>query len=218
MSQIPPPPPYQPQQPNFAPPGGFQPPPPGGPGQYAMQPSGTNGWGLASLITGLVSFCIPFLGGLVAVVLGIVGLSAAKKNRSGKGLAIAGLILGLLSIAAYALFGSVIWGLVQGTKVNRDIAKQFLTDLNAGNVAAAAAATDGSIPDAEIQSGSDALKAGGAISDITTISVKDPNAAPGQTSVTTAGAVTFSNGTNKAFEMVQQKVDDQWKIVSFAIK
>ena len=64
----------------------------------APAPSGkTSGLAIASLVCGLV----PCLGGLPAVICGHIGLSHIKRGRvaKGKGLAIAGLILGYLSIA-----------------------------------------------------------------------------------------------------------------------
>jgi hypothetical protein len=59
---------------------------------------------------GLVSIVVPVLGGVVAVILGIIGLvqiSRSNGAKTGTGLAIAGLILGLLTTSGYlALFTS----------------------------------------------------------------------------------------------------------------
>src|SRR5947209_20048374 len=99
MSQVPPSP-YQPQQPGYTPPpgGGYPPPGPVGyapPGGYAMQPQGSNPWGITSLITGIVGFCIPFVGGLLALLFGLIGIFRGRKVRRGTGLSVAGLILGI---------------------------------------------------------------------------------------------------------------------------
>ncbi len=63
----------------------------------------SNGIATASLIVGLGSLvlCMAFVFGLVAVVLGVVGLGRAKERGGAKrGQAIAGIILGVLSMVA----------------------------------------------------------------------------------------------------------------------
>lgn len=83
-------------------------PPPSTP--LAASPS--NGMAIAALILGIGSlvFCwIPFLGlacipfALVAIVLGFVGLSAAGRLGTGKGLAVAGIATGVVAIAVAIL-------------------------------------------------------------------------------------------------------------------
>src|SRR5688572_29756328 len=114
MSQIPPP------SPQSMPPAGAYP---------APAPRKTNGAAVASLVCGLVA-CVPFLTGLAAIVLGILGIKKAKDPQvGGKGLAIAGLILGILSLGGWTLFGGGIWALIKGTEAQREVARQFITDL-----------------------------------------------------------------------------------------
>jgi hypothetical protein len=140
MSQYPPPTP----QGQF-PPSPGQYPPPGGnpPGGYSMAPAAKlgNGMAVASLICGLL-FCIPALG-LLAVILGLAGFSKGKDpRRGGRGLAVAGIILGLLCLAgqggigyfAYWGYGQIKAFLVPTTGLlqtlgNNDIkgARQFVT-------------------------------------------------------------------------------------------
>jgi len=95
------------------PPGGYEQAPSGG---YEQQPTGTrptNGLAIAALVCGLLSvpLFITIVGGillgLVAIVLGFLGLSRAKKTQnSGKGMAITGIVSGalglILSVAAIA--------------------------------------------------------------------------------------------------------------------
>ena len=103
------------------PPGGYGTPPPGGYGAPPQQPygtpsfsapapqsqgSGSNGMAIASLvlgIIGLVTFWACGFGalpGLIAVVLGILGLQAANKlpGQPQRGLAIAGIVTGGLAV------------------------------------------------------------------------------------------------------------------------
>jgi hypothetical protein len=69
----------------------------------------TSGKAITSLVLGLVSFCLPVLLSIPAIILGILGLGDAGRGKSGKGLAISGLILGsvTLVLGPLALFGLV---------------------------------------------------------------------------------------------------------------
>jgi uncharacterized membrane protein len=84
----------------------------------------TNTMSLISMIAGilgLIGVCvgiIPVLGwicaglgallGVVALVLGFIGMNQAKKNgEKGKGMAIAGLVLGALSLFGILLYGAI---------------------------------------------------------------------------------------------------------------
>lgn len=100
------PPPYQPQGfPGQQPPMGYQP--------YGMQPAApqkTNGLSIASLVLSLVNVipCFWFLPvpALLGVIFGFVSRSQIKNNAGakGRGLALAGLIIGLIFLALGAIF------------------------------------------------------------------------------------------------------------------
>jgi hypothetical protein len=115
---VPPPPEPGPQQPYYVPPPptqGAQPPypayspyasvpPVGYPGYYAgPMPPSTNGLAIASLICSIASFVVlPFVGGVLGVVLGHVALSQINQSEGreqGRGMAIAGLIIGYANLA-----------------------------------------------------------------------------------------------------------------------
>jgi predicted Zn finger-like uncharacterized protein len=73
--------------------------------QYAMQPGiaagprQTNGFAIASLICGILG-CTG-IGGILAIVFGILGIQKTKDPRyGGKGMAIAGIIIGSLGLVA----------------------------------------------------------------------------------------------------------------------
>ena len=63
---------------------------------------GRNGLAVASLVRGIISIpmCFLFIPGLLAVVFGIVALSQIGGNpgQAGRGQAIAGLVLGIISL------------------------------------------------------------------------------------------------------------------------
>jgi len=62
-------------------------------------PARTNGLAIASLVTGVLSFSI------VAVILGHVAISQINRTREeGRGLAIAGLVLGYVGIVGWIVF------------------------------------------------------------------------------------------------------------------
>jgi hypothetical protein len=193
MTQIPPPPVAPP------PPGAY-----GAPGVPAPAPK-TSGMAIASLICGLLGFCTVGITGLVAIVLGVLGIR--QRNVSGKPMAIIGLILGILSVGMWGLFGTGIFALVKGTQPQRDLARQFITDLSAGNIDAAHAATDGTISREEVEALSKTVQAWGPVTDTTFVGV---SAEPGRTQV--AGSVTFDK-TPKGFEaVVVKQTDGTYKI------
>jgi prepilin-type processing-associated H-X9-DG protein len=103
MSQFGSQPPYPPQSPQ--PPYGGPPPygQPGGypGGQYGGPPqsAATSGWATASLILGILSFFVPFAGSLAAIITGAVGINKTGPGKAGgRGLAVAGLSMGIASI------------------------------------------------------------------------------------------------------------------------
>ena len=198
MSQFPPPPPQQ------MPPAAAYP---------APAPKRTNGAAIASLVCGLVS-CIPFVTGLAAIVLGIFGIKKAKDPQvGGKGMALAGLILGLVSLAVWALFVGGISALLQGTSAEREVARQFITDLAAGNIDAAQAQTDGRIPREKLDKWSKTMQGWGKLNDTTIMGV---SAEPGKTQI--AGSATFGT-TPKGFEaLVLKQPDGSYKVSDLTMK
>lgn len=120
---MPPPAPPNPSYPPYAAPPNWQPPPPpyGAPpgpptaGWHAVggypqphgypRPRNTNGFCIAALVCSLVGIIVWFLGPLLGIIFGAVGLrQTARLGESGRGLAIAGIVVGslvmLINIAA----------------------------------------------------------------------------------------------------------------------
>ncbi|HYI60532.1 MAG TPA: DUF4190 domain-containing protein [Acidimicrobiales bacterium] len=95
---------YPPPSPPPPPPGGFgQQPGYPQPGYGAPVANQSNGMAIGALVTGLIAMlCFPVLG-LVSIPLGIVAIKRSKAlNGNGKGMAIAGIITGVIGI---------IWGI-----------------------------------------------------------------------------------------------------------
>jgi Domain of unknown function (DUF4190) len=116
--ETPPPPPssYPPPPSSYgAYPGAYPPVPPPYTG-YAPPPSApSNGLGIASLVTAIIALLSVVGGivlGVVAVILGFLGWSKAKRGEANNGgIAVAGIVLGFLSIIeAIVVIGLFIWG------------------------------------------------------------------------------------------------------------
>ena len=109
MTDAPPPP------PPVGPPPGSPPPPPGMPpgmpmGQPAYGPAPQNGMGTAALILSILGVvgCIPFIGGILGIVFGRMGMKAAEEGRATNGgSAKAGFILGIISLVLWAIIAIV---------------------------------------------------------------------------------------------------------------
>jgi len=124
---MPPPPPQPYPYPYPYPPGpypgaGYPPPPPQPYSGWAPPPTGPkNGLGIAALviaIIGLITCWIPFAGligivlGIVAVAIGFPARSRVKRGEANNGgVAIAGIVLGILAIIGGVAFGLIWFGL-----------------------------------------------------------------------------------------------------------
>jgi hypothetical protein len=228
MSQFPPPPHGQPPYPQQAPyPQQPYPPqqtgygqPPMAPPPYGQQgypggmpgPRKSNGAAIASLILGILG-CVPFITGILAVILGIVGIKAGSDpQRGGKGMAIAGLLLGVLSIGLWSLFGGGIYALVKGTTPQRELTRQFITNLASGNVAAAEAQADGMTTD-ELNDIAVEMNGWGGLKDTTIVGI---SAEPSRTQV--VGAAVFGTKSKEFEAEVVKQPDGTYKIASFHFK
>ncbi|NNG38580.1 DUF4190 domain-containing protein [Flexivirga sp. ID2601S] len=70
----------------------------GGSPYVAYQEKPSNGLAIASLVTSLCGIFLCFIGSLVGIGLGIAALSQAKKTGAGRGMAIAGIVIGAVEI------------------------------------------------------------------------------------------------------------------------
>jgi hypothetical protein len=97
------------------PPGAYPPPP--YEAAYPYAPQTGNGYAITALVVGLVSivvFWFPFVDWVlaaVAIIFGAVGISTAgRRGGTGKGMAVAGLVLGLVT----AVLGITFWVMIYG--------------------------------------------------------------------------------------------------------
>ncbi|QUR68523.1 DUF4190 domain-containing protein [Mycobacterium spongiae] len=105
------PPPYGAAPPNYGPPpypGGYSggyPPAPGYLGGYGAPQQGLNAMAIAALVaSGVGVFCC--IGSVVGIVLGTIAINQIKQTREdGYGLAVAGIVLGIATLAVYLIVG-----------------------------------------------------------------------------------------------------------------
>src|SRR4051812_37002466 len=101
---------------------------PGAPGAGAYaQPPRTSLAAVMSLVCGILG-CIPLITSILAVLLGIVGIVVTRDpRRTGRGLAIAGLILGLIGVVGWTALGGGLWTVYVTSRPVANIARQFTT-------------------------------------------------------------------------------------------
>lgn len=79
--------------------------------QYVVATAPKKGFAVTALVTGIVGLVfawVPFLGlilGIIASAFGGIGLYNAQHGKAGgKGMAIAGLVMGMITVALFGLF------------------------------------------------------------------------------------------------------------------
>jgi Domain of unknown function (DUF4190) len=190
--------------------------PPMGPnmGGYAMPPqSRLSAAAVTSLVCGLV-MCIPLVTGIVALITGAIGISAtANPAVRGRGLAVAGLILGLVSICAWCFIGYGGYTLYRNSAPQRSFAQSYITDLAAGKLDRCEQNSSGSITQQILQNDYTQLKPWGTLRASTVI----PNAWNYENGVTTYGLTgvgMFSGGQHR-FQMSVTDVSGKMTVDSF---
>jgi hypothetical protein len=223
MSQVP-----YPQYPNPYAQQGYPPPPPPPPpgqypqaGMYAMQPARTSGAAVTSLVCGLL-LCIPFVTGLLAVVTGLVGMKTGRQpGRTGAGLATFGLLLGVLNLVGWGAatpkmiaVGKQAYGQVVA---QNEVARQFIKDLSAGDVSAAAAKCHTTMPRESLEKAVETVKPWGAFQEASVASVNVQNSTDAGESWLVQGTAKYATGDRK-FKVEFGKENGKWVIVEYNLK
>lgn len=165
-------------------------------------PSRTSAAAVTSLITGILGCLV--ITPIIAIITGIIGIRATRTpSVRGRGLAIAGLILGLLwlLVGVAGLAGSVVmW---KNSEAPAAVARQFTNDLVAGNYPACLANSNG-LTQADLTGIHDAIAPWGNVTDITLTSRNAKKNLGAATRWELLGTATFSTGGTKSVEYVLQ--------------
>src|SRR5437016_6219469 len=216
MSQYPPQPPQYPPQP---PPPGFGAPPPGyGAPQGYPQPGASRGNGLAvtSLICGIIGCFV--ITPILAILFGAMGIRKANREpmAGGKGMAIGGIVLGILWLGIFGLFGGGIMALISGTSTQREIARSFVKAISAGDATTAQTYCTSDISAADLTALAAQAKGWGTLKDTTAIGIT-ASKTPAQSLTVVAIQAQYSNGI-KTFQCELVKENGTWKIRSYHVQ
>ena len=210
MSQMPtqPPPPPPPQQ-------DWQPAQPLA-GYGVVVPQRTSAAAVTSLVLGILG-CVPLLTGLLAVAFGLAGIRTTRDPRiRGRGLAIAGLVLGLVSLAGWSLFGGLIGVGYARSRPARAVAEQFTTDLAAGDVTAAQSRCTAAVARPSLDAAAASMRPWGPLSDFTASNF-NYSILNGTEICALTGVATFANNTRADFSFRLVKQSGTFRVDSFSI-
>ena len=200
MSDIPPPTPVQPLSYSMAP-----------------VPRSTSKSAVASLVLGILG-CIPVITGIPAAIFGFIGIRQTRDPMvRGRGMAIAGLVLGLLNLCAWSLVGIFVGVLFRGSAVPRQIAHDWFNDLSTSQIAAASSLKSGSFSQPQFDTLLANLSPYGPLTSITntSINLNDNN---GQTTCDLSGTATFAGPSpTHAYTMSLVKESGVWKITACTV-
>jgi hypothetical protein len=198
---------YPPQVPGYGPQYGQVPP-----------PQSTSGAAIASLVCSLLG-CIPVLMSLIAIVLGFVGIkSTGNPNVRGRGMAVAGLILGFLGLIGWIGFGGMMYyGWQEAKKQMAAEAKPFVEAVLAGDTTKAMGYT--AMSPAEVQSLSDQMRGWGTLDDLS-LGGFNMKKSGEVNNLVIEGKAKFSQAGNKDFEIVLggNESDGKAKIIGVHFK
>jgi len=163
-------------------------PPPFNPA-YAVGPRPSNGPAVTSLVCGIAGI-IPFVPSLLALIFGMVGLNRAKQlGGTGRGMAVSGLILGVLGLILWT------WGFTaffSSAKQYKELSHQFVNALAKGEVDKAVGMSHSKMTREQLAQPAAALQTLGGLSDITVTGVEGTTSTEAGKRWTVTGASTFA--------------------------
>jgi hypothetical protein len=164
---------------------------------------------VTSLVLGLI-LCFPILTGLGAIAFGTAGIGVTRSPlRTGRGLAIAGVVLGIVNLLVWTVGGTLWW--TQSSEA-ASVAHRFTQNLAAGDLSAAQADTVGMKVE-QLSGVYDQLKDWGTLTDVTLSERK-----VGFDSATTAelgGTATFNSGGTRRLTLTLVKTGGQYRVTKF---
>jgi len=177
----------------------------------------TSGAAIASLVCGILG-CIPFLTSILAVILGIVGIKqTGNPQRTGRGLAIAGLLLGLLGIAGWTIGGGL--GILGWSAAKKQLAlqaKPCLEAISAGDYAKAQSYS--TMTPEKMTELHDQMQPWGALNDVSMSGFNTQKNMGKPNTLTIKGTATFATGGAKDYEIDMDSSSGQLKITNVDFK
>jgi hypothetical protein len=123
----------------------------------------TSAAAVTALVMGLL-FCIPGITSLGAVLFGFIGIGATKNPMvRGRGMAISGLILGILGVLGWGGCGGLAAYSWIATSQDRAVAQTFIQDIAAGKVTEASALVEPGVDTKSLKDFSTTVQAAGPI-------------------------------------------------------
>jgi hypothetical protein len=148
---------------------------------------------------------VPLLTGLLAVVFGIAGIRSTRDPRvAGRGLAIAGLVLGLVSLVGWSLFGGLVGVGYVRSKPARAAAEQFTADLSAADVTTAQSRCTSTVARPTLEAAAAAMRPWGPVSNMTSSQVSYGVYNGSETCGLNGVAVFANTRANYSFRLVKQ--------------
>ena len=175
-----------------------------------------NGAAVASLVFGILG-CVPEVTGLLAIVLGVIGLRRARRpGTGGKGLAAAGLALGIASVVLWSVTLTIVGIAWSESAPARAVARQYLADFGRHDVDAILAASTPSVTRPQVEALSDRMRGLGAFQDAHFNGVYF-NYNNGSPQWTLNGQAWYTKGP-AVFNIRVIRLGDDWKVQAFHIQ
>lgn len=203
------------QPPAFPPQGfpeGFTPPPSPSASYSLPAVQRTSAAAITSLICGILC-CIPLLTGLIAVITGIIGIRATSSpSVKGRAAAIAGLILGLLSLVLWGGAALLVKQHLRTSGPEHDFAMGYFKDIQAQNFDAALANSTDKMTESGLRALADEMKPWGKLDSCTLLIVNVTN-----DQYVGVGSCQFSSGGSRSFQtMLVRDPTGALKVDAFA--
>jgi hypothetical protein len=183
--------------------------------EVSPAPAERGPWSIAALAGAAcgVFLIVPFVAGIAAVVLGILGLRETREPLvRGRRLALAAIVLGLVNIVGWSAFAVFISGI---SAPGRSVAHRFVTELNQGRTSDAQRDCAGNISLARLQAASDQIKNWGGARSVAILYINSVTA-NGVTTGSVRGSI-HTPGGEHSFLLQTAEQDGAWKVGDFSL-
>lgn len=193
--------------------------PPGAAGPIPMYgpPRRANGMAIAGLVCSILGFCVVYIGGLLGIIFGLIGLKrSARPEMGGRGLSVAAILVGILSLLAsvgYSYYGFKVYqsAAKMAETIEQDVARRFVQNLSQNDVDAAAGECTPNLTAADLRPMAQKLHALGSLKDMTSpqINIENNN---GAVTCRLRGVATFASGNQSYDITVIHTGHGTWKV------